>query len=416
LYDGRLVATTTHDHAARRARFADRLAGTPAVVPAARVAYRSRDTAHRFRQDSDFRYLTGFPEPDAVAVFDGPRFHLFVLPRDPEREAWEGDRAGIEGARPYGGTAWPLDRLDDFLSDTLAGAERIALPLGRDPRLDAWWARLPALRKRGANPELVDPSAVLAELRLRKEESEIRALETAAAITAAAHARAAETVRPGAGEWEVEAAVEYEFRRKGADGPAYPSIVGSGRNATTLHYVRNDAAIAPGDLVLVDAGAELEGYCADVTRTHSASGAPTDAQRAVLDIVGDAQAAAIERCVPGATFDDVHDAAQRVLAAGLVAIGVLDGPVAGALEEGHQKAYTLHRTSHWLGLDVHDPGATRVDGAPRVLEPGMVLTVEPGLYFRDEVAAPDAYRGIGVRIEDDVLVTEGEPRVLSRIE
>jgi len=408
------VATTTHDHAARRARFADRLAGTPAVVPAARVAYRSRDTAHRFRQDSDFRYLTGFPEPDAVAVFDGPRFHLFVLPRDPEREAWEGDRAGIEGARPYGGTAWPLDRLDDFLSDTLAGAERIALPLGRDPRLDAWWARLPALRKRGANPELVDPSAVLAELRLRKEESEIRALETAAAITAAAHARAAETVRPGAGEWEVEAAVEYEFRRKGADGPAYPSIVGSGRNATTLHYVRNDAAIAPGDLVLVDAGAELEGYCADVTRTHSASGAPTDAQRAVLDIVGDAQAAAIERCVPGATFDDVHDAAQRVLAAGLVAIGVLDGPAAAVLEGGRQKAYTLHRTSHWLGLDVHDPGATRVGGAPRALQPGMVLTVEPGLYFRDEAPAPDAYRGIGVRIEDDVLVTDGAPRVLSR--
>jgi Xaa-Pro aminopeptidase len=410
------VAPTTHDHAARRARFADRLAGTPAVVPAARIAYRSRDTAHRFRQDSDFRYLTGFPEPDAVAVFDGPRFHLFVLPRDPEREAWDGVRAGVEGAKAYGATAWPLDRLDEFLSDTLAGAERIAMPVGRDPRLDAWWARLPDRRKRGPNPEVVDPSAILAEMRLRKEESEIRALERAAAITAAAHARAAGAVRAGAGEWEVEAAVEYEFRRRGADGPAYPSIVGSGRNATTLHHVRNDATIAAGDLVLVDAGAELEGYCADVTRTHAVSGAPSAAQRAVLDIVGDAQAAAIERCVPGATFDDVHDAAQRVLAEGLVALGALDGPAAAALEEGRQKAYTLHRTSHWLGLDVHDPGATRVDGAPRVLEPGMVLTVEPGLYFRDEVPAPDACRGIGVRIEDDVLVTEQGPRVLSRVE
>lgn len=409
------MAPSTHDHAARRARFADRLAGTPAVVPAARVGYRSRDTTHRFRQDSDFRYLTGFPEPDAVAVLDGPRFHLFVLPRDPEREAWEGDREGVEGAKEYGATAWPLDRLDDFLSDTLAGADRIALPLGRDPRIDAWWMKLPALRKRGPNPELVDPSAILAEMRLRKEESEIRSIEIAAAITAAAHLRAAETMRPGAGEWEVEAAVEYEFRRRGAAGPAYPSIVGSGRNAMTLHYVRNDATIGPGDLVLVDAGAEFDGYCADVTRTAAASGAPTAAQRSILDLVAEAQRAAIERCVPGATFDDVHDAAQRVLADGLVAIGVLDGPAAGVLGQGSQKPYTMHRTSHWLGLDVHDPAATRVDGEPRLLEPGMVLTVEPGLYFRDDVPAPDAYRGIGVRIEDDVLVTEGGPRVLSRV-
>jgi Xaa-Pro aminopeptidase len=415
LYDGRLVRPTTHDHSGRRARFADRLAGTPAVVPAARVAFRSRDTAYRFRQDSDFLYLTGFGEPDAVAVFDGPRFHLFVLPRDPEREAWDGEREGVEGAKACGAAAWPLDRLEDFLSDTLAGADRIALPLGRDPRIDAWWGRLPSLRKRGPNPELVDPAAILAELRLRKEESEIRALETAAAITVAGHARAAETVRPGAGEWEVEAAAEYEFRRRGAAGTAYPSIVGAGRNATTLHYVRNDATIREDDLVLVDAGAEYDGYCADVTRTHPASNAPTREQRAVLDVVAEAQEAAIERCVPGATFDDVHDTAQRILAEGLVAAGVLEGPAGRAVEEGRQKPYTLHRTSHWLGLDVHDPGAARVDGAPRVLEPGMVLTVEPGLYFRDGVPAPDGYAGIGVRIEDDVLVTAAGPRVLSRI-
>ncbi|HET9796178.1 MAG TPA: aminopeptidase P family protein [Thermoanaerobaculia bacterium] len=404
----------THDHAGRRARFAELLAGTPAVVPAARVAYRSRDTAHRFRQDSDFLYLTGFSEPDAVAVLDGPRFHLFVLPRDPEREAWEGDREGVEGAKAYGATAWPLDRLDDFLSDTLAGADRLALPLGRDPRIDAWWAKLPGLRKRGPNPELVDPAALLAEMRLRKEESEIRALEAAAAITAAAHARAAGVVRPGVGEWEVEAAVEYEFRRRGAAGPAYPSIVGSGRNAATLHYVRNDATIGGDDLVLIDAGAEFEGYCADVTRTVPASGRGNAAQRSVLDVVAAAQEAAIARCVPGSTFDDVHDTAQRVLADGLVAMGVLEGPGSRVLEEGRQKPYTLHRTSHWLGLDVHDPAPARAGGAPRVLEPGMVLTVEPGLYFRADVPAPPAYRGIGVRIEDDVLVTASGPRVLSR--
>ena len=384
-------------------------------MPAARVAYRSRDTAHRFRQDSDFLYLTGFPEPDAVAVFAGERFHLFVLSRDPEREAWDGDREGVEGAKRYGATAWPLDRLDDFLSDTLASADRLALPLGRDPRIDAWWGKLPALRKRGPNPELVDPAAILAEMRLRKEESEVRALETAGSITAAAHARAAEAVRPGAGEWEVEAVLEFEFRRRGAAGPAYPSIVGSGRNATTLHYVRNDRPIGPGELVLIDAGAEYDGYCADVTRTVAASGAPTPAQRAILDLVASAQAAAIERCVPGATFDDVHEAAQAVLAEGLVAMGVVEGPARRVLEEGKQKPYTLHRTSHWLGLDVHDPGSARVDGAPRVLEPGLVLTVEPGLYFRDDNPAPDALRGIGVRIEDDVLVTVDGPRILSRI-
>jgi len=415
LYDGRLVTPPTHDHAARRARFAELLDGTPAVVPAARVAYRSRDTAFRFRQDSDFLYLTGYPEPDAVAVFDRGAFHLFVLPRDPSREAWDGDREGMEGAKRYGATAWPLDRLDDFLSDTLASADRLAVPLGRDPRLDAWWGRLSALRKRGPNPELVDPASILAEMRLRKEESEIRALETAAAITAQAHASAAEAVRPGAGEWEVEAVLEYEFRRRGAAGPAYPSIVGSGRNATTLHYVRNDRTISPGDLVLIDAGAEYGGYCADVTRTIAASPAPTAAQRSVRDLVAAAQTAAIERCVPGATFDEVHESAQAVLAEGLVAMGILEGPASRALEKGLQKPYTLHRTSHWLGLDVHDPGAPAVGGAPRVLEPGMVLTVEPGLYFRDDAPAPDAYRGIGVRIEDDVLVTAAGPKVLSTI-
>ena len=403
-----------HDHAARRARFAERLAGTPAVVPAARVAYRSRDTASRFRQDSDFLYLTGFPEPDAVAVFDGGNFHLFVPPRDPEREAWDGEREGVEGAKAYGATAWPLDRLEDFLSGALASADRLALPLGRDPRIDAWWAKLPGLRKRGANPEIADPAAILAEMRLRKEPSEIRALERAAAITAEAHARAAEAVRPGAGEWEIEALLEYEFRRRGAAGAAYPSIVGSGRNATTLHYVRNDRTIEEGDLVLIDAGAECDGYCADVTRTLCAGGAPSRAQQEVLAAVRRAQEAAIERCVPGSTFDAVHAAAQRVLADGLVAMGVLEGPAARAVEEGRLQPYTLHRTSHWLGLDVHDPGATRAGGAPRVLEEGMVLTVEPGLYFRAEAPAPAAYRGIGVRIEDDVLVTAGGPRVLSR--
>lgn len=402
-----------HDLARRRARFSERLAGTPAIVPASRVVFRSRDTAFRFRQDSDFFYLTGFPEPEAVAVFDRGEFHLFVRPRDPEREAWDGDRAGVEGAAAYGGDVAPLDGLEAFLTDRFRHADRIAVALGRDPRLDAWFARLPGLRKGAGNPEVVDPSALLAEMRVVKEESEIRELEAAARITAAAHAVAADRVRAGAGEWEIEAALEYEFRARGATGPAYPSIVGSGPNATTLHYVANGRRIAAGDLVLIDAGAEVGGYCADVTRTIPA-GTPTEAAAALLDVVASAQQAAIERCVPGASWDDVHDAAHAVLADGLVALGVLEGPASRVLEHGLQKPYTLHRVSHWLGLDVHDAGATHPDGKPRVLAPGMVLTVEPGLYFRAGAPAPDRFRNLGVRIEDDVLVTANSPRVLSR--
>ncbi len=403
-----------HDFACRRARFAELLEGTPAILPAARVAFRSRDTAFRFRQDSDFFYLTGFPEPDAVAVFDRDAFHLFLLPRDPAREAWDGEREGIAGAARFGATAWPIDRLDEFLSDSFRDADRIALPLGRDPRLDRWVEMLPRLRKSGSNPAIVDPGSFIAEMRLVKEEGEIRELETAAAISGEAHARAAEAIHPGAGEWEIEALIEFHFRCRGAAGPAYPSIVGSGPNATTLHYVRNGRRMESGDVVLIDAGAENGGYCADVTRTLPVSGVFTPPQRAIHDVVTSAQAAAISRCVAGATFDDVHDAAHAVLADGLVVLGIVDGPAERALAEGRQKPYTLHRVSHWLGLDVHDAGATHVGGAPRTLAPGMVLTVEPGLYFREETPAPDAYRGIGVRIEDDVLITAGEPRVLSR--
>jgi Xaa-Pro aminopeptidase len=403
-----------HDFGRRRARFAELLRGTPAIVPAARVAYRSRDTAHRFRQDSDFFYLTGFPEPDAVAVFDGGKFHLFVLPRDPAREAWDGDRAGVEGAATFGAAAWPLDRLEPFLNESFGSSDRLAIPLGRHPRLDAWLASLPLLRKGAGNPEIVDPSAILGEMRLIKEESEVAALEAAASISARAHAEAAARVRPGVGEWEIEAHLEFQFRSRGAEGPAYPSIVGSGRNATTLHHVRNDRRIEAGELVLIDAGAELGGYCADITRTVPADGTFTAPQRAVVEIVAAAQEAAIERCAPGATIDDVQDAAHAVLTEGLVALGVIPGPARQAQAEGRQKPYTLHRVSHWLGLDVHDAGATHPGGSPRTLAAGMVLTVEPGLYFRDGAPAPDAYRGIGVRIEDDVLVTDGAPRVLSR--
>ena len=403
-----------HDFAGRRRKFAERLGGSPAVVPAARVQHRSRDTEHPFRQDSDFFYLTGYREPDAVAVFRNDEFYLAVRPRDPVREAWDGAREGVEGAERLGAIACTLDKLFDLLSSCLAGQARIGLPLGRDARLDRWYADSLAGRAGSSSPELFDPSSVVGEMRLVKEASEIELLERAARISSEAHAFAAAGARPGLYEYQIQAMLEFHFRDRGASGPAYPSIVASGRNSTTLHYHENSRRLEANDTVLIDAGAEVDLYAADITRTFSASGSPTGEQSALWDVVAAAQREAIGECLPGRTFDDVHGAAQRVLARGLIDFGVLKGPVDEVLEAGAQKPFTIHRTSHWLGLDVHDAGATHPAGAPRVLEPGMVLTVEPGLYVRDGSGAPDRWLGLGARIEDDVLVEAGPPRVLSR--
>lgn len=403
-----------HDFAGRRKRFAELLGGAPAVVPAGRVQLRSRDTQHPFRQNSDFAYLTGYPEPDAVAVFRNAEFYLAVRPRDPVREAWDGEREGVEGVQRYGAIGCSLDKLPDLLASCLTGCDRIGLPVARDARLDGWLSEYRASRTGQPVPELFDPAATIAEMRLVKEGSEIELLEKAAKITSEAHARAAAAVRPGLYEYQVQALLEFHFRDCGASGPAYPSIVASGRNATTLHYHANSRRIEANDNVLIDAGAEYGLYAADVTRTFSASGAPTGEQAALWDVVAAAQLAAIGECRPGRTFDDVHAAAQRVLAAGLRDFGVLEGAVDEILAAGRQQPFTIHRTSHWLGLDVHDAGATHFDGTPRVLRPGMVLTVEPGLYFREGSGAPAKWLGLGARIEDDVLVTAGAPRVLSR--
>ncbi len=401
------------DFAARRRRFRELCPALPAILPAARVLYRSRDTPYPFRQDSDFFYLTGFPEPEAVAYLDRDRFLLFVFPRDPEKEAWDGDRHGIEGAESFGAEGRPLGELEAFLSVELKESPRFALPLGRSPRLDAWLSGFLGTRRGASVPEIFDPDATLAEMRLLKDEEEIASLERAARITAAAHERAREELRPGMREYEVQAVIEGAFARCGGV-PAYPSIVASGRNATTLHYRRNDRVIGEGDLVLIDAGCEHAMYASDVTRTHAASGELSAPQRAVFEIVAAAQREGIASCRPGRTVEDVHRAAQTVLARGLAELGVLAGDPEEMVEAGLLKPYTLHRTSHWLGLDVHDAGNSRPGGVARALAPGMVLTVEPGIYFRDGVPAPEALRGIGVRIEDDVLVTAGGPRVLSR--
>ncbi len=403
-----------HDFAARRKKFAALLGGAPAVVPAARTLLRSRDTEHPFRQDSDFFYLTGYREPDAVAVFRDDAFYLAVRPRDAEREAWDGAREGVEGAERYGAIGCALDQLPGLLASRLSGCDRIGVPLQKDPRLDAWLADLVRAHVGWPAPEVFDPSRLIAEMRLVKEPSEIELLEKAAAISSRAHSRAEEALHPGAYEYQIQAVLEFHFRECGASGPAYPSIVASGRNATTLHYHANSRRIEPSDTVLIDAGAEFGLYAADVTRTIFA-GTPTGEQKALGEVVGAAQKAAIDECRPGRTFDDVHTAAQTILVRGLVDFGVLEGPPAEILEQNRQKPFTLHRTSHWLGLDVHDAGATHPGGSPRVLEPGMVLTVEPGLYFREGSGVPERWLGLGARIEDDVLITDGAPRVLSQV-
>jgi Xaa-Pro aminopeptidase len=401
------------DFEARRRRFAEALAGAPAALPAARITYRSRDSQHVFRQDSGFYYLTGFTEPGAVAIFSGGRFFLFVEPRDPERETWDGEREGIEGAIRCGATAWPLEKLEAFLSDSFRDAERLFLPVGRDPRLDAWLHGFLAARKGSPAPEIADPALLLSEMRIIKDEGEIAAIEKAARISASAHAAAAEEIAPGRFEYEIQAWLEFHFRSRGAAGPAYPTIVASGGNATTLHYHRNDRRIEAGDLVLIDAGAEFGLYASDVTRTHAASGKRSREQEAVYGVVARAQEAGIAQCRAGKTFEEFQAATQEVLVRGLIELGVLAGSVEETLEKGAAKPYILHKPGHWLGLDVHDAGAYRIAGKSRAFVPGMVLTVEPGLYFRAGVPAPRGFSGIGVRIEDDVLVTRDGPRVLS---
>ena len=422
-----MSVSSPHSFAGRRARFLERIGGGVAILAAAPQLYKSRDTEVRFRQDSDFYYLTGFDEPDAVAVLtphdDTHRFTLFVRPRDREREAWAGRRAGVEGAvEQYGAdAAYPIGELDDHLRRLVEPAERIVYALGSDAALDARVVDLVAHFRRarqrsGRGPIHVDdPAAVLDAMRVIKDAGEIERLRAAAALTAEGHRAAMRLARPGIGEWELEAELEYVFRRGGGSGPAYPSIVGAGANATVLHYVTNDCRAADGDLVPIDAGAELDMYCGDITRTFPVTGRFTPAQRAVYEVVLAAEEAAIAAVRPGAPFSGIHDAAVHVLTAGMVDLGLLQGDVETLIAEGAYRRFYLHQTSHWLGLDVHDVGLYRQGDDSVLLEPGMVLTVEPGLYVpADADDVPDVLRGVGVRIEDDVLVTAEGNELLTR--
>lgn len=395
------------------------------VLPAAPVNMRSRNTEFPYRPDSELFYLTGLLEPETVAVLVGgaePRTILFVPERDPEAELWSGPRLGPDGAAEVTGVQETLPRgdLEGRLAGLLSGGDRIHIRLGRHPGLDAAvLAALAEARSRGARTGtgprgVVDPGEILDELRLRKDVHEIQRMRAAAALTLEGHRAGARAIQVGAGEWEVQAAIDAAFRAGGGSGPGYETIVGSGPNACVLHYVANARLIETGDLVLVDAGAEVALYQGDVTRVYPASGSFSAEQRAVYEVVDAARAAAVARVAPGASVADVHRAAVEVLAEGMVALGILPGPAADVVAQESYRGLFPHQTSHWLGLDVHDPGDYTVGGASRVLEPGMVLTVEPGLYFPVGSEGGGAhFAGVGVRLEDDVLVTEDGGEILT---
>jgi Xaa-Pro aminopeptidase len=414
-------------HATRREHFLERLGKGVAILPAARTKYRSRDTEIRFRQDSDFFYLTGFDEPDAVAVLTPHdperRFTMFVRPRDAEREVWDGVRAGVDGARSVFGAdaAHTVQELEDLLRELLEPADAIHYALGSDPVLDSIITELVVTFRRtrqraGRGPvSIVDPGEVLGEMRVVKEAAELDRLRLAARINVEGHLAAMRAARPGAGEWEMEAAMESTWRDLGAGGPAYPSIVASGPNATTLHYTTNDRRALDGELVLIDAGCESGLYCSDITRTFPVSGRFSTPQRAVYELVLAAEEAAIAAVRPGAPFSAIHTAALEVLVPGMLALGLLKGDADELIAGGDHKRFFMHQTSHWLGLDVHDVGLYAREGEPVTLREGMVLTVEPGIYVQNDAPdVPDEYRGIGVRIEDNVVVTADGREVLTR--
>lgn len=415
----------------RRAAFLERMtaqfdgATGVAILRSAPVMHKTADMDHEYRPDSDFYYLTGFAEPGAVAVLTPhaePSYRLFVRPRDPEQEVWVGKRAGVEGAvSEYGADeAHSVEDVERWLPDLLEGAQVLYYALGKDEAfnqlvLDTLNAFRTKQRKGVYGPDaLVDPSTLLHELRLHKAPDEIAMMRRAAEIAAEAHRQAMKACRPGLHEYELEAEIEYVFRKRGAIGPAYETIVGGGANGTILHYNSNQEVLRDGDLVLIDAGAEYGYYASDVTRTFPVNGRFTPPQRELYELVLRAQLEALALCRPGTGFRDPHNRAVEVLTEGMVELGWLSGDVAELVANEAYKAFYMHGTSHWLGMDVHDVGRYKRDEEWRPLEPGMVLTIEPGIYVAPGTASVDErYRGIGIRIEDDVLITDDGCEVLT---
>jgi len=462
----------------RRRRFAEAIGDAMAIVPAAPETARNSDVSHPFRQNSDFFFLTGFDEPDAVAVFNPAhvkeRYVLFVRPRDREMEIWHGHRAGVEGAvASYGAdAAYPIEQLDTKLREYAIDRSALVYRLGTptfDPRVIRLAAELRNARARGLGgpTRIDDPGPILHELRLRRSPAELARQRRACQISRDAHIEAMRYARPGMHEYQVQAALEFVFRSEGSPRDAYPSIVASGPNACILHYVENRRKMEDGDLLLIDAACEYGYHAADITRTFPVNGRFSGPQRAIYEVVLKAQLAAIDAARPGVKYEAIHEAAKRVLTEGLVALKLLPRSVADSLAMHHYREFYMHGTGHWLGMDVHDVGDYRITRRSRSLEPGMVFTVEPGLYIdperesatfylrehsedeqlerrlrlgmaaakklEDEEKAkagkmehpiPKEFRGIGVRIEDDILVTAngvenltvGTPKTIEEVE
>jgi Xaa-Pro aminopeptidase len=411
-------------YSARRAKLAAAMGDGIAVLATAAEQLRNRDSHYPYRYDSYFYYLTGFTEPGAVLVVVGgsaPRSILFCRNRDPEREIWDGFRYGPEAARERFGfdEAKPIDALDEAMPKLIENQPALYFPLGADAEWDARAVRwLNAVRARSragvaAPQRLQDVRGLLDDMRLTKDEHELTVMRRAARIAAGAHRRAMQATQPGRTEYEIEAELLYEFRRNGAQFPAYSPIVAGGPNACVLHYVANEATLRAGELLLIDAGCELDGYASDITRTFPVSGRFSGAQRAVYELVLEAQRAAIAAVRPGVAWNEPHDAAVRVLAQGMLDLKLLNGSLDEVLQKETYKRFYMHRTGHWLGLDVHDAGEYRAGGQWRPLAPGMALTVEPGLYIRAAEDVPRELANIGVRIEDDVVVTAAGCEVIT---
>lgn len=417
----------------RREQLMEKIGNGTAIFRSAPHAVMHNDVEYVFRQDSDFFYLTGFNEPEAVAVLaphhQEHRFVLFVQPKDPEKETWTGYRIGVEAAKEKFGAdeAYPINELNEKLPQYLEKADRIYYHLGRDRNFNdtilIHWQRLIATYpKRGTGPIAIeDTNPILHPMRLVKSTAELQMMRQATAISAEAHNRAREFAKPGRYEYEIQAEIEHTFRLQGAMGPAYPSIVASGANSCILHYIENNCQIQEHDLLLIDAGCSYGYYNGDITRTFPVSGKFTSEQKIIYELVLEAQLQAIAKVQPGKPYNEFHDTAVRVLVQGLIDLGLLQGDIEEIIKEEKYKPFYMHKTGHWLGLDVHDAGVYKCgEEAWQVLQPGHILTVEPGIYIGPDIKPvegqpeiPQKWRGIGIRIEDDILVTDNGHEILT---
>ena len=410
----------------RRRVFMERIAGGVAIFPSALPAMRTHSTEYRYRQDANFYYLTGFEEPEAVCVIapDHPehQYVLFVRPRAPEQEVWTGKRAGVEGAKEQFGAdeAYPIEEFDDKISEYIGTSERLYYGFGADETFNQKIIEiLKAYRRHrlreGTGPTtLIDPTDLLAEMRLVKDEAELGRIREAVKISVEAHTAAMQAVRPGMYEYELESLIDSIYRKNGGTGPAFLTIVAKGANATTLHYTTNDCQIGDGDLVLIDAGCECQYYCGDITRTFPANGKFTDVQRAIYQALLDVQCEIIESIRPGVSIGDPAQKAVEMLTEAMLELGLLVGEKEQIIEEQEYRNFYMHSVGHMLGVEVHDVAKTRDGEEYKTFQPGMVMTVEPGLYIDPASAnVPSEYLGIGVRIEDNILVTESGCEVLT---